>query len=614
MPLKISRFVAFIALVALFSPIIFASELRAYAASSERWNLASNGKKVLSVSKKGILKVRPEQGGKFSNVPGVNGERFSSVAWDGRYFVATGFFSLAFSRDGDSWHQMDLPTGTYFDPGNIISDAEFFNSSSMSLGEIEAFIDSKVNVCRAGYVCLEDFEEQTWSRDATVLCNRYSSSGQESAAEIIFKVSKACGVSPQVLLVLLQKEQGLVTHTWPSSWRFDKATGYACPDTAPCDTQYYGFYNQVYNAAKQFKRYGNPPGTSKFFTWYPVGAAGSVLYHPNSSCGRRGFTIKNQATAGLYYYTPYTPNAESLAAYSGLGNSCSSYGNRNFWRYFNLWFADSGDYRNWAFTRNGVGYVVDQDGTTLSIDLDAKRWSFANDVPNSKDGRLVAAGVNEAGKTVVERDDGRHFSLNSSGKWRRVAVSTITPPGPKRFTASPRPVIIGTAAVGETISASVEGWNPTPDSFQFRWFADGKLINDQNGASITLSKNVVGKAISVRVTASREQTLTVNRTSTRSAAVSLPRISAPTRPTISGDSIEGGTLSVSVEGWHPAPDNFKYRWFADGKMIVGETNSWLVLTKDLVGARVSVRVRAVKSDHESVAKSSVESKAVRSSE
>ena len=36
--------------------------------------------------------------------------------------------------------------------------------------------------------------------------------------------------------------------------------GQGCPDTAACDTRYYGFFNQVYGAAWQLKRYAQPAG------------------------------------------------------------------------------------------------------------------------------------------------------------------------------------------------------------------------------------------------------------------------------------------------------------------------------------------------------------------
>ena len=50
--------------------------------------------------------------------------------------------------------------------------------------------------------------------------------------------------------------------------------------------------------------------------------------------------LANAATAALYYYTPYQPNAAALANLYGTGDSCSAYGNRNFWRLYRDWFGD----------------------------------------------------------------------------------------------------------------------------------------------------------------------------------------------------------------------------------------------------------------------------------
>jgi hypothetical protein len=161
-----------------------------------------------------------------------------------------------------------------------------------------------------------------------------SSKSHQTAADIIHDVGKACGVSQKALIVLLQKEQGLVTDTWPWDIQYKKATGYGCPDTAPCDSEYYGFFNQVYMAARQFKKYARDPDNYN----YQGGVTSFVQYNPSSSCGGKNVSMQNQATAGLYNYTPYVPNKAALDNLYGTGNSCSAYGNRNFWRYYNDWF------------------------------------------------------------------------------------------------------------------------------------------------------------------------------------------------------------------------------------------------------------------------------------
>jgi putative cell wall-binding protein len=247
-------------------------------------------------------------------------------------------------------------SGSQFDPGYIISDEIFFNGSSMNGDQVQAFIDSQIPACTinngdpshqagapwgnttiANY-CLKNYRQQTPNMAAQPgFCSAYPGSGSERAADIIAKVGQVCNISQKVLLVLLQKEQSLVTDSWPTNRQLDSATGYACYDNGlPCVQDYAGFFYQVWSAARQFQRYGTGS-----LTWIPVGQVSNRPYHPEPSCGTRPIQIRNRATAALYYYTPYTPNQSALNNLYGTGDSCASYGNRNFWRMFTDWFGST---------------------------------------------------------------------------------------------------------------------------------------------------------------------------------------------------------------------------------------------------------------------------------
>lgn len=237
--------------------------------------------------------------------------------------------------------QAEALSGSEFDPGYIISDSAFYDGAAMSEAEIQQFLNQRVAQC-GNSRCLKQFTQTTPTRDATPRCARYQGAASESAARILYKVQTACGISAKVLLVTLQKEQSVVTASSPTDWQIRAAMGYGCPDTAACDSLYYGFFNQVYTAAAQFQRYRQNP---TFFR-HQVGVANQVYLHPASNpaisnpprCGSVTVTIRNAATAGLYNYTPYAPNQAALSNLYGVGDSCSSYGNRNFWRFYNEWF------------------------------------------------------------------------------------------------------------------------------------------------------------------------------------------------------------------------------------------------------------------------------------
>ncbi|MFE4464973.1 LGFP repeat-containing protein [Oerskovia sp. NPDC056781] len=234
-------------------------------------------------------------------------------------------------------------SGSDFNPGFIISDAVFYDSGAMSTSQIQSFIETKGARCTpaAGNTCLKSYRESTNTIPGDSYCAAYQGAPSETAAQIIAKVSVACKINPQVLLVTLQKEQGLVTSTaGKPAATFRRALGYGCPDNAGgwCDPSYSGFFIQMQRAARQFQLYKARPTSYS----YVAGRTNTILYHPNTACGTTQVYIQNQATAALYNYTPYVPNAAALAAGYGTGNSCSSYGNRNFFLYFGDWFGSSG--------------------------------------------------------------------------------------------------------------------------------------------------------------------------------------------------------------------------------------------------------------------------------
>lgn len=206
-----------------------------------------------------------------------------------------------------------------FNAGYIISDGIMTNKDSMSLATVSTFINAKNANCT----------------DYLAPCLRNYTENGKSAAQIIYDAAQAYNINPQVLLVVLQKETWLVTDPKPEPWQYRTAMGYGCPDTAPCNTQYYGFTNQVNKAAYMFHAIitQNPGWGTPY-----VPGPNYVQYNPNESCGGSTILIANWATAALYNYTPYQPNAAALAAGYGSAEPCGAYGNRNFWLYFNDWF------------------------------------------------------------------------------------------------------------------------------------------------------------------------------------------------------------------------------------------------------------------------------------
>lgn len=315
-----------------------------------------------------------------------------------------------------------------FEAGRIIDDAIFTNKDTMNVSQIQAFLNSKVPVCDTNGTQSSEFGGGTraqWGaahgHPAPFICLKDYSEGGKSAAQIIYDKARAYSINPQVLIVLLQKEQGLVTDTWPLNSQYRTATGYGCPDTAPCDSQYYGLTNQLDWSAKMFRAIMNASPT-----WYTPYVLGNnfIRWSPNSECGGGNVDILNRATQALYNYTPYQPNQSALNAGYGMGDACGAYGNRNFYLYFTDWFgpsivgrrlpvvykAQNGTelYAVWA----GVKYYIPTYGVMIAWGLHTQPVNVVSDSTISS----LTTGPNMSNLAKMSDDPTSPFYLFDDGK------------------------------------------------------------------------------------------------------------------------------------------------------------------------------------------------------
>ena len=275
-----------------------------------------------------------------------------------------------------------------FNPGLIITDYVMSEYNSMTEAEIQTFLKSKNSCDNTNTYLATVYSSYSYHiKDGHFVCLadelfgegiEYGGTTGETAAHIIWQAAQDYHINPRVLIVLLQKEQGLITDTWPNNIQYRSATGYGCPDTAACNSKYYGFKNQIRNAANLFRAVLDGGWTN-----YPVGN-NYIQYNPNASCGGSIVNIQNLATSALYRYTPYQPNAAALAA--GYGTAyCGAYGNRNFYLYFQDWFGgiteDKDMSPNGQIRRliNQYASVLGQKMTELITEEDGRIWqSFEN--------------------------------------------------------------------------------------------------------------------------------------------------------------------------------------------------------------------------------------------
>ena len=266
--------------------------------------------------------------------------------------------------------------------GRIIDDAVFFNKDSMSVQQIQDFLNAKVPVCDT-YHNWSGWSYGYWNAPPFTCLKDFSENGK-SSAQIIWESGQAYNINPQVLLVLLQKETAIVTDPWAATWQYKRATGYKCPDSLlgtdvdanqnGCYDSHENFTAQVNGAAFRFRDYVNYPN----FYNFQAGVTRNILWS-DKNCGSSPVYIENAATAALYNYTPYQPNQAALNNMYGTGDGCSAYGNRNFWRLFNDWFG-SGSVFNGSIQLSG-DYATSVGSQAVAGTTIYAEYSVTNNAP-----------------------------------------------------------------------------------------------------------------------------------------------------------------------------------------------------------------------------------------
>lgn len=479
----------------------------------------------------------------------------------------------------------ELPS-SILEGGFIISDAEYFDSDSMTAAQIQTFLNARVPTCKAttGPTCLKSFTTALPKKAADKYCKEVAAKAKATAADVIAAVARACGINPKVILVILQKEQGLVASTAPSDWSYRAAMGQSCPDTSPCDAAAAGFVNQVYLGTRQQQVYTMNPTSFN----YRAGQVNTIKWHPTASCGTSKVYIQNQATANLYIYTPYRPNVAALAAGYGTGDSCSTYGNRNFYNYYVDWFAPT------ASSSTGAPAQVGACTAPPAADIAAATGTATATAPvTARSAPTTLCGTGSAAlakgaKLTVTGAYGSWIRGTSGGKtyWAPKSSLSVSVPAPAASgdvcalpsTASITPasgtviVTTGTLNARKAPSTSCEIGKKqlTMGSVAPRTGTYGEWWR------ITLG----GAPYWVHSAYVEVQKPTPTPTPTPTPVV--------TAPTVSGTPTAGQILTASVAAWSPQPNSLTYQWKRDGVALAAGTGPTYRVTNDDAGTKLTV--------------------------
>ncbi len=311
-----------------------------------------------------------------------------------------------------------LEVNPAFNPSTIVPDAVFSDMQTFGGPEgIQRFLESKNSIlANTSLDFLAKLNEPTDVSVKQALDDPEPNLGRlRTAAELIWDASRVSGLNPQVILVTLQKEQGLIsTSVNPSRVQraLNHAMGFDCPDATGCGNLFPGFYFQLFGnvdtegnrylgaTRSLMKSFLTPNGRGPSIGGVPA-KVGDTLSIENTIGDYEGIakqqtvTIGNRASAALYRYTPHVFN-----------------GNYNFWKFFTSWFK----YANGTLLRSsqdGTMFIV-QNGTRQRIPsfvITARGLTLANAItasPTELEGYPLGTTYGPPDNTIV-RGNGATF-------------------------------------------------------------------------------------------------------------------------------------------------------------------------------------------------------------
>lgn len=273
-----------------------------------------------------------------------------------------------FSLVGFSFAAFPNHAQAAFNKDRLIDDSIFNNSATMSIADIDAFLNTNGSCIStdSGFSAIDPIGYNPSSG--------FLYGGNVSAGTVIAHAAQAYGLNPQVLLVTLQKEQSLVTSTSCSTNTISKAMGYGCPDGGPLGGYSYTGLNLY---ARNGTTYTDVSGicvnaaAKAGFTQQVIRATWLLKFSQERALGRVNWAIiqgnwDNSDDLDIFYpgymtqgyfqrrsddpsnYYDGWATIDATATYMGSGATASLYrytphfhGNQNFVSLFESWFGST---------------------------------------------------------------------------------------------------------------------------------------------------------------------------------------------------------------------------------------------------------------------------------
>lgn len=227
-------------------------------------------------------------------------------------------------------------------------------------------------------------------------------------------------------------------------------------------------------------------------------------------------------------------------------------------------------------------------------------------------GGTYISGAKSSTYTVSPADAGAQITVavtaskpGYSGARKTSAPTAVVAKG---VLTSATPTLSGAPAVGKTVTVAPGAWGPSPVTFTYQWLRGGASISGATSASYTPVAADVGTRLSVTVTGTKSGY--TSKASTSTSAVVANGTLTGAKPTITGTTKVGSTLTAKAGTWAPAPVTLSHQWLRNGVAISGATASTYKLTSADKGKRITVRVTGTKAGYTTLSQTSTATAAI----
>ncbi len=306
--------------------------------------------------------------------------------------------------------------------------------------------------------------------------------------------------------------------------------------------------------------------------------------------------VPTATASSVYLCTGYKPCSQAGMTDSGYGAKNDAmywrmYSGHNCTNYVAYWLIKAGMSTERPWSGTGMAYNwghVMKDITDKVPAVGAVAWWDKNASGAGSSGHVAIVEKIVSDTEIIISED----SWSGDFHWRRIIKDGTTwPTGfihfvDKTVTNTVAPRITGTAQVGSPLRAAKGRWTPSP-SFSYQWLADLVPVEGATAQEFTPTAAQLGAAISVRVTASKDEYTPGVMDAPATEPVVKGELVNTAPPAVSGDGEVDAVLTAAPGVWSATPDATEVRWKSDGKIIAGASARQLTLTQAMVGTTIT---------------------------